>query len=68
MISNVMTFSDLKIVKQNYFIPQFIVVNRAIKREEERSLENSLDEAIADSSSDTPLVSRTGMNPLSSES
>ena len=36
--------------------------DRAIKREEEKSLENSLNEAIADSSSDTPVSPKPGMN------
>ncbi|KAJ7373699.1 hypothetical protein OS493_011308 [Desmophyllum pertusum] len=35
----------------------------AIKREEEKYLESSLNEAIADSSRDTPVLSKPGMNP-----
>ena len=37
-----------------------VLLNRTIKREEEKSLENSLIEAIADSSLDSPVVSKSG--------
>jgi len=36
--------------------------NRAIKREEEKSLEKSLNEAIVDSSLDTPVSPKPGTN------
>lgn len=37
----------------------------AIKREDEKAMESSLDEAMADSSSDTPVLFKPGMNSLS---
>ena len=41
---------------------QYPCHNSAIKREEEKSLESSLDEAMADSSLDTPVSPKPGMN------
>lgn len=41
-------------------IMPFLLFNRAIKREEEKSLENSLTEAIADSSTDMPVLPKPG--------
>lgn len=37
----------------------------AIKREDEKAMESSLDEAMADSSFDTPVLFKPGMNSLS---
>lgn len=41
---------------------RYFSCNRAIKREEEISLEESLNEAIVDSSLDTPVSPKPGMN------
>lgn len=41
---------------------RYFYCNRTIKREEEKSLEESLNEAIVDSSLDTPVPPKPGMN------
>ena len=41
---------------------RYFYCNRAIKGEEEKSLEESLNEAIVDSSLDTPVLPKPGMN------
>lgn len=45
----------------NLIMIRYFYCNRAIKREEEKSLEESLNEAIVDSSLDTPVSPKPGM-------
>ena len=46
----------------NLIMIRYFYCNRTIKREEEKSLEESLNEAIVDSSLDTPVPPKPGMN------
>lgn len=57
---NWLRFCWVKTYNKIKLIPQYIILNRAIKRQEQRSLENSLNEAIADSSLDTPVLPKPG--------